>query len=59
MLVPNTYLTDSSYFRSGWFARLQQEGVLVTLPCPKTKPAAVWVLVFKSAAARRRLMSAK
>jgi hypothetical protein len=59
MLVPNTYLTDSSYFRNGWFARLQQAGMLVTLPCPKTKPAAVWVLIFKSAAARRRIMAAQ
>jgi hypothetical protein len=56
MLVPNTYLTDTSYFRSSWFAQLQRAGLLVTLPCPKTAPAAVWVLVFKSVAARRRML---
>jgi hypothetical protein len=60
MLVPRTFFSDTSYFRSSWMEQLQREGRLVTLPCSSdSTPPMAWVLVFQSSSVRRRMLFPK
>ena len=59
MLVPSSYLSNVTYFRSAWMQSLRNAGVLVTVPCSQTGQALTWVLVFRTRAARGRMIYAR